>query len=402
MGEKFPFLTIVLFLFFMPFTVAGEELVSVSGNAATQSFNDTINRLDPDFVTVSLVVCDPYEVLYSSLGHAALHLQCPVYDLDYVFSYESEGVRDKVWTYLKGDLKMGMYAFPADVFWEIYRYAGRGVKEYKMNLSPEQEQELWRVMDNMQTAGMTLPYDYFRRGCAKSVVQVLHKAIGKDGIHYAPWSEKYTEHTIRELVRESLTEVPWTEFVLYFLIGSEAEKPMTCEQKLIVPTDLVEVWQQATLDNGKPVLQAEPHIVLEPATRNKGTWCTPLLVSIILLLLACGSLATLWTKRKTLRVAGKVIDYTILVVVTALGVLMTYLVCLSSLPCTHWNWLIIPFNILPAVVWYWRRYWALPYAVVLTVWMLAMIIYPHWLVDVPHLILTLAWTLVLVKQRINV
>ncbi|MBQ4394560.1 MAG: hypothetical protein II825_04610 [Paludibacteraceae bacterium] len=57
MGEKFPFLTIVLFLFFMPFTVAGEEHVSVSGNAATQSFNDTINRLDSEFVTVSLVVC---------------------------------------------------------------------------------------------------------------------------------------------------------------------------------------------------------------------------------------------------------------------------------------------------------------------------------------------------------
>ena len=56
MGEKFPFLAIVLFLF-MPFSVAGEEQFSVSGNTAAQGFNDTINRLDPDFVTVSLVVC---------------------------------------------------------------------------------------------------------------------------------------------------------------------------------------------------------------------------------------------------------------------------------------------------------------------------------------------------------
>lgn len=34
MGEKFPFLTIVLFLFFMPFTVAGEELMCVPGRVA--------------------------------------------------------------------------------------------------------------------------------------------------------------------------------------------------------------------------------------------------------------------------------------------------------------------------------------------------------------------------------
>ena len=58
-------------------TVHAQELTVAERNAA-QGFNDTIDRLAPDFVTVSLVVCDPDEVLYSTLGHAALHLQCPV------------------------------------------------------------------------------------------------------------------------------------------------------------------------------------------------------------------------------------------------------------------------------------------------------------------------------------
>ena len=108
--------------------VQGQEMTVAERNAA-QGFNDTIDRLAPDFVKVSLVVCDPSEVLYSTLGHAALHLQCPTFGLDYIFSYESENVRDKIWTFLKGNLKMGMFAIPVDTFLVPYQLSGRGVKE---------------------------------------------------------------------------------------------------------------------------------------------------------------------------------------------------------------------------------------------------------------------------------
>lgn len=369
-----------------------------------QAFNDTIDRSREDFVTVSVVICDPYEVLYSSLGHAAIRLQCPIYDLDYVFTYEGESVQNQVWRFLCGDLKMGMYAYPTDLFLQIYDCVGRGVVEYKMNLSPKQKQELWRTMDDMQTAGMTLPYDFFRRGCAKSVVRVVRKVVGPNGIHYAPWPEKYTEHTIRELVRDYITELPWTEFVLYFLIGSEAEQPMNCEEKLIVPTDLVEVWQHATFDNGKPVLDSNPHVLLESEKRIKAGWCTPLLVSLLLLVLALGSLATCRLSNRACRIAGDVVDYLLLTIQTFFGLLMTYLVCFSSLPCTEWNWLIIPFNILPAVCWYWRKWWALPMACILLVWcgvMSGYLLWSHVLVDWPHIILTMAFAIMLVKQHLK-
>ena len=366
---------------------ANSDTLSVAERNAAQGFNDTIDRLDPDFVTVSLVICDPDEVLYSTLGHAALHLQCPVFDLDYIFSYESENVRDKIWTFLKGDLKMGMYAFPTDMFLEIYRYSGRGVKEYTINLTPMQKQNLWRVMDNHVAEGANIPYDYFHRGCAKSVVQVMHEAIGKNAIHYAPWPDKYTKQTQREIVRNYIEGAPWEEFVMYFLIGIDGDKPYPCEQKLIVPTDLVEVWQQATFDNGKTVLDSEPRVLLEPTQHNKGTWCTPLLVSLLLLLLAF--------------VPWRGIDYTLLVLFTLIGAVMTYLIVFSGLPCTNWNWLIIPFNILPAIFWHWRKYWALPYACLLLIWCLVMtaeLLWGHVLVDWPHIILALAFSVVCAKQ----
>lgn len=79
---------------------------------------------------------------------------------------------------------------------------------------------------------------------------------------------------------------------------------------------------------------------------------------------------------------------------------MTYLLFLSQLPCTDWNWLIIPFNPLPAIFWYWRRYWALPYAIVQIIWIIAMVFAPHLLALWPHIILTAAFAVVLIKQRL--
>ena len=381
---------------------AQDQPLSVAERNALQGFNDTIDRLAPDFVTVSLVVCDPYEVLYSTLGHAALHLQCPTFDLDYVFTYESENVRDKIFTFLRGDLKMGMFALPTDEFLEFYKLSGRGVKEYTINLSPRQKQKLWEVMDNHVAEGANIPYDYFHRGCAKSVVIVIREAIGKSAIHYAPWSDKYTKQTQRELVRNFITGAPWEEFFMYFLIGIEGDKTYPCEQKLIVPTDLVEVWQQAEFANGDKVLDDTPRVLL-PATRhNKGTWCTPLLVSIILLILALTGLASIRHRNRLFRVAGVVIDYSVLALATAGGAVMTYLICFSNLPCTTWNWLFVPFNILPALCWYWRKYWALPWAVVLLGWCIVMageFFWGHVLVDWAHILLVLSFCIILLRQH---
>jgi len=387
-------------LVMLAITSHAEEL-SVAERNAAQGFNDTIDRLAPDFVTVSLVVCDPSDVLYSTLGHAALHLQCPTFDLDYIFSYESENVREKIWTFLRGKLKMGMFALSPEEFLQGYKDDGRGVKEYRLNLSPAQKQKLWEVMDKHVMEGANLPYDYFNRGCAKSVVIVMHEAIGKQAIHYAPWSDKYKKQTQRELVRDFITEAPWEEFYMYFLIGVEGDKSYPCEKKLIIPSDLVEVWQQATFDNGDNVLDSNAHVLLEPTTQLKAGPFKPMPVCMILLILSIVSLATIRMSHPACRLAGTITDYAVLTISGIAGIVMTYLIVFSSLPCTRWNWLIIPFNILPAIGWYWRKYWALPYAVIILIWCIVMAwqwMFGHILVDWAHIILAMTLGITLLKQ----
>ena len=55
--------------------------MSVAERNAAQGFNDTIDRLAPDFVQVSLCIADPTDQSQDYLGitgHAFLRLQCQI------------------------------------------------------------------------------------------------------------------------------------------------------------------------------------------------------------------------------------------------------------------------------------------------------------------------------------
>ena len=391
-------LFILLSLFVYANVWANNDSLSVVERNAAQGFNDTIDRMAEDFVEVGLIVADPGEILYSAFGHAMLHLKCPSFDLDYVFSYESEPIQDNWGRFLRGDLKMGMYAIPTDTMLLPYQQEGRGVVEYPLHLSPTQEQELWRIMDELAAIGADQPYDYYNHGCALSVVHVVRKAIGQQKIEYGSWPKKF-DGTMRELGYECVTQSGyiWNRFALMTLAGSDIDNPhIAKEKKLIVPADLAAVWQHATL-NGQPLLGTEPRVLVPATLSVRRPWFTPLMMAWLVFVLALFGAATLrmstgWRK------AGEIVDYTVLAIVTFIGAIVTYTVLISTLPCTDWNWLIIPFNILPAVFWYWRKYWALPYAGMIVVWCIAMLCAPHRLVEWAHIILALSFVIILIKQ----
>lgn len=342
----------------------------------------------PDFVKAYLVVAEPGGALYSIFGHACLHLVCEAYNLDYFFTYESEDAAKKVWQFIKGDLKMGMAALTPEEYLSDYIAEGRGVVEYELNLPIDIKRELWRVLDQHVMEGMYLPYDFEARGCAYACTKMLDEALLDTKIEFGEWSEKYNQ-TRRELAYNfAKTNFPWNLMFIMVMVGTEIDKNLPQEEKLIVPTDLAEVWQQAKV-NDEPLLSAEAIELAPSVMRPAKTWITPNMVALALLILAIIG----WIIRKPY------IDWLVLAIVTLIGALMTYLVLISTLPCTGWNWLIIPFNLLPAIIWKWRRYWALPFAGALVAWIIGMIVPAHRLVDPSMLIFTAAWIVVLVKNR---
>ena len=365
------------------------QTYDANGQYVDTTFNDNIDRTAEDFVIASLLIADPGTVLYSVLGHACIRMQCPTFGLDYCYSYEAEDVCQKVFSFLAGKLLMGLYAIPIEEYCNIYRQEGRGVYEYKLNLPIEVKQELWRVLDEHLEEGPKLPYDYFKRGCSIAIVNFVNEALGEMVIVYD--SSLYEQaFNARKIWIDGTQRALWVRFIALFIAGGETSVPLYGEKQLIVPTDLVQAWQKAKV-NDKYLLANEPIVLVEGQPQVNDGWFTPMLLAIILLVL---SLINLWVKYPYF-------DWLMLATQTLIGCGMTYLICFSDLCCTEWNWLIIPFNPLPAIFWRWRKYWALPYSFLLCVWSVVMLginLWGHTLVGWSHIVLVLSIILVFIKQ----
>ena len=109
--------------------------------------NDGIDRADPNFITASLLVMSPGNELYSSMGHSCFRLECPKFNLDYCFSYESESAKGRMLSLLSGRLKMGMFEAPTSEYLSKCRESGRGIMQYRLNLPSETKQRLWKYLE---------------------------------------------------------------------------------------------------------------------------------------------------------------------------------------------------------------------------------------------------------------
>lgn len=338
------------------------------------------NQVSDDSIMIrsSVLVVTPGDVLYSCIGHAFIRMECPTYGLDYCFTCESESVRQKVLTFLAGHLKMGMMAIPTGELLNLYASEKRGVSEYNLNLTLEQNRRLWELLDNTVAKGMDLPYDYMQRGCALSCYRIIMETIQRDGAVEHRWPAHFYM-TRRELVSRQMGDFPWTAFMLYSLVGKEADKSVPFDDKVVTPRDLLEVLQLTTV-NKSQLLDNEGSVLIEAAEPAAGGDCelpSPLICSWVVLVICICSIL----KKSSLH------EYLLLVLQFSIGLFLFYLIFCSSLPCTEWNWLFIPFNPLPVFTWRWRKTWAAVYAAALLVWLLAMLLSPHQLVDSAYLML---------------
>ena len=335
--------------------------------------------VDENFVKASIVIADPGDVLYTTVGHVGIHMECPEHHLDYVFSYESEDVRHKVLSFLAGKLKMGMFAIPLKDYLNLYREEGRGVRQYVLNLPIDVKRNLWRILDNHLMEGPNLPYDYIKRGCAHSALTMLKEGLDTVAIQYGAWPETFNQLTRRELTGLQEKNFPWTWFFLNLICNGEIDYACSKEEKVIMPADFIYVLQHASV-RGQQLLSDEAVVLLPGKHHPKVHWCSPMVVAVILLIL---TLVCFFMK-------SGIMDYVLLTIQSVMGIVTVYLIFFSSLVCTEWSWLIIPFNPLPLLLWKWRRKWCLPYAAIIGIWALVMWLWPHILTDSAYIVLSLA------------
>ena len=389
MKKRFNILLITLLLLVAGPLSVSAQIVDAQGQYVDTVFNDHVDRTAEDFVTVSLLIADPGSIFFTVLGHACLRLQCPTFNLDYCYSYESEDMSNRVLDFIGGKLKMGLWAIPTSDYCAYYAAEGRGVTEYILNLPAEKELKLWRIIDDELQKGTTLSFDYFRRGCAITCVRFLNQALQENKIEYSKSLYEYAP-TPCELVKANTQNALWVRFYWNFLVGEDVKDPLYGDKQLIIPIDLAKAWQEAKI-NGNRLISHQPNVLVEGEPLKADGWFTPNIATLLLLLLA---IANLFWKQPYF-------DWLMLAVQTTLGVVLFYLFFFSNLCCASWNWMIIPFAPIPILCWKWRKYWALPYVGLLVMWCIFMITMPLWtqrIIDLSHVMLIISWILVNIKQ----
>ncbi|MBQ0073945.1 MAG: DUF4105 domain-containing protein [Prevotella sp.] len=339
--------------------------------------NDSIPS--EDFVIASVLIASPGEEIYSTLGHACIRLQCPTHNLDYVFSSESEDATKKVILFFAGRLKMRTAAIPTTEYLSQYSKEGRGVIEYILNLPIKTKQRLWQQMDE-RLEEPNEPYDFLNRGCAQSVLQWLEDAIGTDSLQYGTWGEKWNRSR-KEIACDNV-ESPWGRSFLYcFFDGKARTETLSNMRKVIVPAELIEVLQHAKA-YGKPLLSKEGTTIVKQTKTIEYSWFTPLILAILILIVAIINL----------RLHLPVVRYGIITMAMLLGALIHYLVILSDLCCTEFNWLLVPLSPLPLLLWRWKKK-ALPVFIAANIiWCIGMIPLIKIAVDWEMIAFTLALT----------
>lgn len=365
-------------------SLAATSLFAVD-SSANAPLNDGIDRTDPNFVKASLLVMGPGKALYSCAGHACFRLECPKFNLDYCFSYEGESASDQVFRFFAGKLKMGMFAIPTQEFLKQYVEGGRGVRQYTLNLSPAAKVRLWKLFDDLVAKGADLPYDHIRRGCAQSTLATILAAIRPEPMEHAPWSGKF-QLSRREILHSYISDYPWTRLMLHMISGPEADRAATMVDKIITPDDML-AYLRGLKVNGQVVLAAEPVELLPQTLHNRQTLFTPMMASVLAVALSLIG----WFRMSC------AISLALMAVYALVGLFESYIVFLSDLPASSWNWILIPFNPLPLIFWRWRRYWALPFVAIIAAWEAYMLFNGHALTDSAFLVLAAAYVVLFLR-----
>ena len=137
-----------MFLFMLLSQMLPHQVSAEAENNAFQLLPDSSN-----FVTVSLLVTSPTDNLYSVFGHATLRMECPIHQLDYVFTFENDPDVDPFLTGIAGKSTSNFVAVPTEEYLNNVKTEGRGTQQYELALTLHEKQDLWRLLDEDMVHG---------------------------------------------------------------------------------------------------------------------------------------------------------------------------------------------------------------------------------------------------------
>ena len=362
---------------------------------------DSVSPDSDEFVTASLLISAPLKVLYSVFGHATLRMECPTHDLDFIYTFESDANVGTFMTGVAGKAKAKYIAVPTSTFLNDSREMGREVKQYKLNLTPKEKQELWRLLDGELMAGAHSNFNLLFTNClTTSIINVQRCLIGE---HFE-WGPKRFPQNLKDgdLFRHAVRHSPWAEF-LFVTFGGTAYERFSVQEYRLTPETIIPMLREARIINDETgesrFVVTDPGITLvEDGGKDRGVPISPTMAFGALLALALLITAAEWLAG--CRRLARVFDIVLFTAQTLVGLLMLYVTFFSEIFVTVWNWYLIAYLPVPLFIWWClrgkmaARCW-LAYSIILVIFiaatpLLGVLDFPHQLITATLLVRSLS------------
>lgn len=335
-----------------PATSAAPSVANATASKSAKASTDSTH-----FVTASILTVSPGAAVYSVFGHTAIRMQCPSKGLDYCFSFESEPTFDYYLRFFAGKANATFVAIPTVDYLSEYEAEGRGVTQYELNLTPHEKQELWRSLDEDMVEGPHRKFNLLQNNCTSMSMFEVESILQDEYIDFGkmPAPMYYNNGKgIEYLSRRS----PWAQFLFMMFIGSEADDDWSVENK-ISPELMASVLNHSVIRNtdnkniSRPTLTGNSKVLLplrntyaeiSPFTPNR-VFGALLVISAIILLLV-----EVLCKEDNAAIKKHVAWNVFAVVYFFISIFLLFVTTVSGLFGVHWNWLLIPFSVIPFFV----------------------------------------------------
>lgn len=289
---------------------------------------------------VSILTCSPGKALYERFGHTAIRVNDPTNGIDVVFNYGCFSFETEHFYYkfVKGETYYMLGVEDARSFFMSYYAENRFVYEQILNLTYSQQQELFdKLIVNTQPENRYYLYNFVFDNCATRPYYLIKEVIGDSLVSdYEGWKGQ----SFRRFIRAYTGVGSWEDFGINMVFGKRADLPMTNEQRLFLPEELMLYLNQAKTTDGIAVVKSQ-HIA--PFSTYAVPWYNMALFGIILFA-SLMIFINIWDWHRNKWSWG--VDLALGVVYILLLVIVIFLTYFSIHPLVGWNWRLFLFPLI--------------------------------------------------------
>ena len=304
-----------------------------------------------DSAKIYLLTCTPGTEVWSKYGHTGIRVCDEANKMDIVFNYGIFSLMEDGFylKFIKGETYYQLGIESYSHFVRFYNKIGRKTYLQELNLTPMQKQQVFdALMVNYQPENRFYLYNFVFDNCATRPYYLLKNAL-QDTIISS--YQGYANQPFRSTITHYTGPYSWVDFGINLVFGSKADQPMTNEQRLFLPEELMFYLSEAHLSDGTPLVI---HENIAPFEIDNVPWYADCRFGIALFALLMVLIS--WWDRKRNKLSWW-LDAILGLVYVVLLAIVIFLTFFSVHPLVGFSWrlLILPIIHLCARLIYWLR-----------------------------------------------